>query len=373
MHLVFESIFMSLKCGIVGLPNVGKSTLFNALSDAGADAANFPFCTIDPNVGIVPVPDERLDHLHELVGSKQKTPASVEFVDIAGLVKGASEGKGKGNAFLSHIREVDLIVHVVRCFDDPNVIHVEGDINPARDIRIIEDELILKDLESVEKRVESLKTQAKSGQKDDIKQLEAVKQLQEHLETGQAARSFDNSEVAKNAFKDLFLLSRKPVLYACNVSEDDLDSGNQWVDTVREIAAEHNDEVVTFCAKIESEIAELPEEEKQLFLEEMGIESAGLNRLIRAAYKELGLITYFTAGPKEARAWTVRKGSTAPEAAGVIHSDFERGFIRAETVSYEVYAELESEKAVRDAGKMRQEGKDYIVQDGDVILFRFNV
>lgn len=364
---------MSLKCGIVGLPNVGKSTLFNALSDAGAEAANFPFCTIDPNIGVVPVPDERLDHLYELVGSKQKIPTSVEFVDIAGLVKGASEGKGKGNAFLSHIREVDLIVHVVRCFDDPNVIHVEGDIDPKRDIRIIEDELILKDLESVEKKVENLKRDAKSGDKKVIQQFEVVKRLKEHLEVGNAARTFEVDPDERKAFRELFLLSDKPVLYACNVSEEDLDVGNKWVEEVKEIAAEFDDEVVMFCAKIEAEIAELDEDEKQAFLDEMGVESAGLDRLIKAAYEELGLITYFTAGPKETRAWTIERGTKAPQAAGVIHTDFERGFIRAETVSYETYAELGSEKAVKDAGKMRQEGKDYVVRDGDVMLFRFNV
>ena len=364
---------MSLRCGIVGLPNVGKSTLFNALSDAGADAANFPFCTIDPNIGVVPVPDERLNTLYEIVGSNEKLPTSVEFVDIAGLVKGASEGKGKGNAFLSHIREVDLIVHVVRCFDDENVIHVEGDVNPTRDVHIIEDELILKDLESVEKRVENLKKEAKSGEKKIVRKLEIIQELKEHLETGHAARTFDADGEKRKAFRELFLLSDKPVLYACNVSEDDLDSGNQWVEEVRSIASRFDDEVVTFCAKIEEEIAELEEDERQMFLEGLGVESAGLERLIRAAYKELGLITYFTVGPKETRAWTVRRGAKAPEAAGVIHSDFERGFIRAETVAYETYKELGSEKAVKEAGEMRQEGKDYIVRDGDVMLFRFNV
>ncbi len=364
---------MNLTCGIVGLPNVGKSTLFNALSDAGADAANFPFCTIDPNVGIVPVPDERLEHLNKIVSSENKVAATVEFVDIAGLVKGASEGKGKGNAFLSHIRGVDLIVQVIRCFDDDNIVHVEGSVDPERDIHVIEDELILKDLESVEKKVENLEKKAKSGDKETLKQLEIAKRLKTHLEDGNAARNFVVDKKDSYFLNELFLLSTNSIFYACNVSEEDLNSGNIWVETVKEIAATHGDETVTFCAKVEAEIAELEEDEKQVFFEEMGIESGGLKRLIRAAYKELGLITFFTAGPKETRAWTIEKGSKAPEAAGVIHSDFERGFIRAETVSYEVYTELGSEKAVRDEGKMRQEGKDYIVQDGDVILFRFNV
>jgi GTP-binding protein YchF len=354
---------------------VGKSTLFNALSSAKAEAANFPFCTIDPNVGLVNVPDPRLDTLTRLVNPASVIPASIEFVDIAGLVKGASEGKGKGNAFLSNIREVDLILHVVRCFDDPDVIHVEGNVDPLRDIEIIEQELILKDIDVIDKRVSTLKKQAKSGDKGIAQQAEALEALLDTLGEGIALRAIECSDIQLEALKDTHCLSQKPVLYACNVDEDGLPNGDQVesVQAVRAKAEAQGDHVVVFCAKIESEIAELEPDETQMFLEDLGLTDAGLPKLIQEAYRLLGLITYFTAGEKEVRAWQIRQGTKAPQAAGVIHTDFEKGFIRAETIAFADYEALGSEKEAREAGKMRQEGKEYVVQDGDVLLFRFNV
>ncbi len=368
---------MALRCGIVGLPNVGKSTLFNALtSSASALAANYPFATIEPNVGIVPVPDARLDRLTELAGSAQTVPATIEFVDIAGLVEGASKGEGLGNQFLAHIREVDAIVQVVRCFEDDNIIHVAGRVDPTSDAAVIETELLLKDLDTVEKRAKKQLGAAKTGDKKAKDELAFYERLLVHLGEGLTARTFEAHTDEEAAWlRALFLLTAKPILFMANVAEGDLPSGvgNPHVETVRKIAAEQGAEVVVVCADLEAQIAELEPEERTAFLEEMGLDRPGLDRLIAAAFSLLGLITYFTAGPKESRAWTIRRGTKAPGAAGVIHSDFERGFIRAETIKFADYDRLGTEAAIKEAGLMRAEGRDYTVEDGDVMLFRFNV
>ncbi len=364
---------MGFNCGIVGLPNVGKSTIFNALTSAGAQASNYPFTTIDPNVGIVDMPDERLNKLVGIYHPKKITPTTMEFVDIAGLVKGAAQGEGLGNKFLANIREVDAIVHVVRCFEDPNVVHVAGKVDPRTDIEVIEAELMLADLDAIEKRLFKAEKQAKTGDKKAMEEVEFMKRLKDMLSRGEPVRRATHSEEEVAWLKSYNLLSAKPVLYAANVAEDMVDKPTPHVDAVRKIAAEEGAKVVVISGQVEGEIAQLPMEERKEYLAEMGLKESGLDRMIRAGYDLLGLITYFTAGEKEVRAWTITKGTKAPQAAGKIHTDFEKGFIRAEVFHYDDLMRLKTPQAVKEAGLLRSEGKDYVVKDGDIMLFRFNV
>ena len=365
---------MSLKCGIVGLPNVGKSTLFNCLSNAKAQSANFPFCTIEPNIGTISVPDTRLETLEGIVKPERVVPTTMEIVDIAGLVKGASKGEGLGNQFLANIRETDAIIHVLRCFDDGNIIHVDGRVDPVSDKEIIDIELQLKDLETIEKRIASIARMLKSGDKELVKENDIAMRIKEALEQGKSVRTLDFDEKEMEIANKFQLITTKPVLYLCNVDEASVKTGNAYVDMVREAVKDENAEVLVIGAKIESDIMELETyDERQMFLDELNLEEPGVNRLIRSAYALLKLQTYFTAGVKEVRAWTIKEGMTAPQAAGVIHTDFEKGFIRAEVMKYNDYVTLGSESAVKDAGKFKVEGKEYVVEDGDIMHFRFNV
>jgi len=365
---------MSLKCGIVGLPNVGKSTLFNCLSNAKAQSANFPFCTIEPNIGTISVPDQRLEKLESLVNPERVIPTTMEILDIAGLVKGASKGEGLGNKFLANIRETDAILHVLRCFEDGNIIHVDGSVEPMRDKEIIDIELQLKDLESVEKKITSLSRVIKSGDKEAVKENNLAVKLKDGLEQGVSVRALDLNDEEKELLLSFNLITAKPVMYVCNVDEASVQKGNHFVDAVRAAVKHEGAEVLVIGAKIEADITELETyDERQMFLDELELEEPGVNRLIRSAYSLLNLQTYFTAGEKEVRAWTIKEGMSAPQAAGVIHTDFEKGFIRAEVMKYHDFSDLGSEQAVKESGKFKVEGKEYIVQDGDIMHFRFNV